>query len=309
MRDPRSELPAEALTHLDGLYNLARWLVRDPAEADDLVQETYLRALRGLHQFQAGTNLRAWLFQILRNTFFTQYRRRNREPEAVDPDVLDAMATCAARGVRPASIGIDTWGVDFGLVGAAGDLVGLPRCYRDPAGRAALGAYQAHFPLERLYELTGTQVLPINSIFQLYALARRSGDLFRSARHLLFMPDLVNFWLTGQRCTERTFATTTGLFDPRAGQWCREVLGNIRVPLRIMQRIVSPGTPIGPVSGPAALETGLDGVGVVAVATHDTASAVAALVEAHQRYLRELVLPLPASRQRNVHFAFTSPIV
>jgi RNA polymerase sigma-70 factor (ECF subfamily) len=93
MSDPRNELPSEALTHLDGLYNLARWLVRDPAEADDLVQETYLRALRGLHQFQAGTNLRAWLFQILRNTFFTQYRRRNREPEAVDPDVLDAMAT------------------------------------------------------------------------------------------------------------------------------------------------------------------------------------------------------------------------
>ena len=93
MSDPRNELPAEALTHLDGLYNLARWLVRDPAEAEDLVQETYLRALRGVHQFQAGTNLRAWLFQILRNTFFTQHRRRNREPAAVDPDVLDAMAT------------------------------------------------------------------------------------------------------------------------------------------------------------------------------------------------------------------------
>jgi RNA polymerase sigma-70 factor (ECF subfamily) len=91
MDDPRSELPAEALTHLDGLYNLARWLVRDPAEAEDLVQETYLRALRGSHQFQPGTNLRAWLFQILRNTFFTQYRKRGREPEAVDPDVLDAL--------------------------------------------------------------------------------------------------------------------------------------------------------------------------------------------------------------------------
>lgn len=93
MDDPQNELPAEALTHLDGLYNLARWLVRDPAEAEDLVQETYLRALRGFHQFQAGTNLRAWLFQILRNTFFTQYRRRSREPEAVAPDVLDAVAT------------------------------------------------------------------------------------------------------------------------------------------------------------------------------------------------------------------------
>ena len=93
MDDTPSQLPAEALSHLDGLYNLARWLVRDPAEAEDLVQETYLRALRGSHQFQVGTNLRAWLFQILRNTFFTQYRKRGREPEAVDPDVLDTMAT------------------------------------------------------------------------------------------------------------------------------------------------------------------------------------------------------------------------
>ena len=93
MDDPLSQLRAEALTHWDGLYNLARWLVRDPVEAEDLVQETFLRALRGLHQFQVGTNLRAWLFQILRNTFFTQYRKRRREPEAVDPDVLDTMAT------------------------------------------------------------------------------------------------------------------------------------------------------------------------------------------------------------------------
>jgi RNA polymerase sigma-70 factor (ECF subfamily) len=93
MDDSLSQLRAEALTHLDGLYNLARWLVRDPVEAEDLVQETFLRALRGFHQFRVGTNLRAWLFQILRNTFFTQYRKRGREPEAVDPDVLDNKAT------------------------------------------------------------------------------------------------------------------------------------------------------------------------------------------------------------------------
>jgi RNA polymerase sigma-70 factor (ECF subfamily) len=93
MDDPHSQLPAEALHHLDGLYNLARWLARDPVEAEDLVQETYLRALRGARQFQAGTNLRAWLFQIMRNTFFTQYRKRGREPEAVDPEALDGIAT------------------------------------------------------------------------------------------------------------------------------------------------------------------------------------------------------------------------
>lgn len=128
MSDPLSELPAEALSHLDGLYNLARWLVRDPVEAEDLVQETYLRALRGIHQFQAGTNLRAWLFQILRNTFFTQYRRRGREPEAVDPEVLDTMATRlgAERGGEP-SAGVPNGTLSVDLKAA---LEQLPEDYR-----------------------------------------------------------------------------------------------------------------------------------------------------------------------------------
>ena len=91
MENPRNQLPVEALSHLDALYNLARWLVRDPVEAEDLVQETYLRAVRAAHQFQPGTNLRAWLFQILRNTFFTQYKRKRREPDVMDPEILDGM--------------------------------------------------------------------------------------------------------------------------------------------------------------------------------------------------------------------------
>jgi RNA polymerase sigma-70 factor (ECF subfamily) len=98
MDDQPSQLPAEALTHLDGLYNLARWLARDPVEAEELVQETYVRALRGARHFQPGTNLRAWLFQILRNVFFTQYRKRGREPQIVEPEVLDAMSAAPGRG-------------------------------------------------------------------------------------------------------------------------------------------------------------------------------------------------------------------
>jgi len=93
MSNPSTDLPTEALTHLDALYSLARWLARDPAEAEDLVQETYLRAIRAAHQFQPGTNLRAWLFQILRNTFFTLYRRKARDPDVLDPEVLDTMPT------------------------------------------------------------------------------------------------------------------------------------------------------------------------------------------------------------------------
>lgn len=92
MNHAQTPLPAEALGYLDALYNLARWLARDPVEAEDLVQETYLRAIRAAHQFQPGTNLRAWLFQILRNTFFTLYKRKGREPEAMDPEILDGMS-------------------------------------------------------------------------------------------------------------------------------------------------------------------------------------------------------------------------
>jgi RNA polymerase sigma-70 factor (ECF subfamily) len=92
MDEPESPVAAEAVNHLNSLYNLARWLTRDPVEAEDLVQETYVRAFQAAHQFRPGTNLRAWLFQILRNAFFTRYKRRGREPDVVDPEVLDGMS-------------------------------------------------------------------------------------------------------------------------------------------------------------------------------------------------------------------------
>lgn len=100
MEDAHGALPTEAVGHLDGLYNLARWLVHDPAEAEDLVQDTYVRALGAAHQFQPGTNLRAWLFQILRNVFYTRHKRRGREPEALDPEALDALAGAVGREGR-----------------------------------------------------------------------------------------------------------------------------------------------------------------------------------------------------------------
>jgi rhamnulokinase len=191
--------------------------------------------------------------------------------------MLDGLSACAARHGQPTSIGVDTWGVDFGLLGAGGELVGLPRCYRDPHAALALHAFATHHSVERLYHLTGVQVLPINSVFQLYGMVRHGADALTAGRHLLFMPDLFHYFLTGQRCTERTFATTSQLYDPRAGAWSREVFDQIGAPMHLMQRIVPSGTPLGTVTGPAEAEGGMGGVRVVAVATHDTASAVAAV--------------------------------
>jgi RNA polymerase sigma-70 factor, ECF subfamily len=114
MGSPNSQLPPEAIQHLDALYSLARWLAHDPAEAEDLVQETYLKAVRAAHQFQPGTNLRAWLFQILRNTFYTQYKRKGRAPEGMDPEVLERI---------PDPRGVVTG--DGGMAGGANGAAGL----------------------------------------------------------------------------------------------------------------------------------------------------------------------------------------
>jgi len=114
MDHAREQLSTEALRHLDALYNLARWLVRDPVEAEDLVQETYLRALRAAPQFHPGTNLRAWLCQILRNALYTRFKRNQREPEGLDPEELESVARASG-----AMFGGD------GLTGSADGTAGL----------------------------------------------------------------------------------------------------------------------------------------------------------------------------------------
>lgn len=100
MEKPDTTFVTEALRHLDALYALARWLVGDPAEAEDLVQETYAKALRAVHQFQDGSNLRAWLMRILRNTFYTHARRQARAPQASEPAILEQLASQDATASR-----------------------------------------------------------------------------------------------------------------------------------------------------------------------------------------------------------------
>ncbi len=186
-------------------------------------------------------------------------------------------AASATEGINLRSIGIDTWGVDFGLLGADGCVPGLPFAYRDNRTEGAIEQVLEKVPAERLYELTGCQVLRINTIFQLYSMARGDSPLLKQACDLLFMPDLFNYFLTGEKRTEFTIATTSGLYNPREARWEKELFDALGIPARIMQDIVQPGTVIGTLDEAAAREAGLNGLPVIAPATHDTGSAVAAV--------------------------------
>ena len=190
-------------------------------------------------------------------------------------DLLDGLAA-AARNGRLASVGIDSWGVDYGLLGAGGALLGNPVHYRDARTNGVLDQVLAAVPAAELYDVTGVQLLQINTVCQLVA-ASRAGQLDGAATMLL-IPDLLAYWLTGEAGAELTNASTTQLYDPRAGSWAWDVIGRLGLPRGLFPPLRQPGTVIGPLRPELAAEPGLAGLAgrlpVIAVGSHDTASAV-----------------------------------
>jgi rhamnulokinase len=130
---------------------------------------------------------------------------------------------------------------------------------------------------QRVYELTGIQFMQLNSLFQLYAAVSEDPSLLKRATRLLFMPDIFNYLLTGETKSEFTIATTSQIFNPRKMEWDPELVQALGIPPSMMQEIVQPGTPLGLLTHSVAVETGLEGIGVIAVASHDTGSAIAAV--------------------------------
>ncbi|MDQ0850439.1 rhamnulokinase [Arthrobacter sp. B3I9] len=186
--------------------------------------------------------------------------------------LTEAATAAAARGARIASVGIDTWAVDYGLVDASGALVAQPYSYRDERSRAAVGRVHERLAPARLYGTTGLQFLQFNTLYQLAS----EGDLH--GVQALLIPDLIAFRLTGVRRTEATNASTTGLFDAAAGEWAAEFLAALDLPQDLFPPLIQPGETIGTVLPAIAVRTGLPaGTPVVAVGSHDTASAVAAV--------------------------------
>jgi rhamnulokinase len=221
---------------------------------------------------------------------------------------LTAAATVAQEnGERIVSIGIDTWAVDYGLVNDAGKLTSVPYSYRDERSRATVERVHAAIPPEKLYATTGLQYLQFNTIYQLAAEPNPGGV------QALLIPDLIAFLLTGERRTEATNASTTGLFDAVAGEWATEFLDALGLPRNIFPPLIQPGETVGTLLPEILKQTGLPAdTTVVAVGSHDTASAVAAVpaVQADFAYISSgtwslvgVELPYPvlteASREAN----------
>ena len=183
----------------------------------------------------------------------------------------------AAAGGELASIGVDTWGVDFGLLGPDGALLENPFHYRDARTNGVMEKLFTVVPRAEVFERTGIQFMQLNTLYQLYALRLERPHVLDQARTLLMTPDLLHYWLTGRVAGEYTIATTTQFYDPRHGGWAREMLESLGLPDRILPQIVPPGTVLGPLLEAVAGEAGVKPVPVVAPASHDTGSAVAAV--------------------------------
>lgn len=177
-----------------------------------------------------------------------------------------------------AGIGADAWGVDYALLGPGGTLLENPYHYRDRRTDGQPERVFMRVAADEIYDATGIQFMQINTLFQVAAAAERNRGLLDLARHLVTIPDLMNYWLTGRIACEFTNATTTQMYDPRGGTWAVQLLERIGLPTHLLSEIVAPGTRLGTLADAVRTRSGLGGeVPVIAPACHDTGSAVAAV--------------------------------
>jgi rhamnulokinase len=177
---------------------------------------------------------------------------------------------------RVESIGVDGWGIDFGMLDARGELLADPVSYRDELSASFVDSVHAAIGRDELFAHNGLQFLPFTTLYQLAA--ARSDSLWDHVAHVVLLPDLVAYWLTGRLGTEVTNASTTGLLDVRTGSWSDTILARVELDRNVFPPLRSPGECLGSINAQAAAETGLSGaVDVTTVASHDTASAVVAI--------------------------------
>ena len=193
-------------------------------------------------------------------------------------EILLALQKVKTEGIALTSIGVDTWGCDVAFFGKNGELIGLPYCYRDPHTDGAMERYFAEcMSSQELYERTGIQFMPFNTLFQLDTIRRENKDAFAKAEKVLFIPDAIIYMLTDEAVMEQTVASTSQMLNPKTGDLDTKILASIGMSRERFGRLVKPGERVGALSRKVQEMTGLGPVPVVAVGSHDTASAVAAI--------------------------------
>ena len=200
-------------------------------------------------------------------------------------EIIRGLKEVAQRGLTITSIGIDTWGVDFVFIGEDGAILRNPRAYRDPITFDAMDDYLKHvISKKEVYDVTGIQFMNFNSIFQLYAMKREGNTAFRNASKILFVPDALSWMLTGNEVCEYTIASTSQLLDPRTKQLDERLLNSLGLTRSKFGKMVQPGTVVGVLTDEVQRLTGLGPVPVIAVAGHDTGSAVAAVPAKDEKF-------------------------
>lgn len=192
-------------------------------------------------------------------------------------EIKQGLTIAAGRFPTITSLGVDTWGVDFALLAADDTLLDNPVHYRDRRTQGVFERTQARVSRAEIFARTAVQFMPINTLYQLAAMAEAHSPLLSAAASFLTMPDLFNFWLSGRKVNEFTNATTTQCYDPHRGDWARDLLAALGIPTAMFREIVPPGTVLGSLQPALAAEIQAPAVPVIAPATHDTGSAVAAV--------------------------------
>ena len=196
--------------------------------------------------------------------------------------MVEGLGRCARRAgeqdLELVSLGVDAWGVDFGLIGRSGQLLGLPHAYRDPRNGPAYEKLIAALGKKAIYDATGVQFMPFNSLVQLLAQHDAEPGTLEQAGHMLFISDLMHYFFTGQARNEATIASTSQMVDPHTGRWAVELLSRLGLSSGFLSDdIVDAGTVVGTLRRPVARSAGMEPIEVITPASHDTASAIAAV--------------------------------
>ncbi len=177
-------------------------------------------------------------------------------------------------GIQPESIGVDTWGVDFVHLNKEGLIISLPFAYRDSRTNTSMDDLFQIIPQEDVYAQTGIQFMQFNSLFQLFSMVKDQSSLMEITDSILFMPDALNYLFSGVKKSEFSIASTSQMIVPGTCDWSYELVEKVGIPKHILQEIILPGTILGNITKEVAVETGSKSVPVIAVAGHDTASAI-----------------------------------